>query len=72
MNRKMNRKELIQMARRNLEHVKAGSVDQAPDVHRVPAENYFDPDRWQQEMSQIFRRLPVVLAFTAELREPGS
>jgi len=68
----MNQKELVQMGRRNLEHVKAGTVDQAPDVHRVPAANYYEPDRWQHEMSRIFRRLPLVLAFSAELREAGS
>jgi nitrite reductase/ring-hydroxylating ferredoxin subunit len=68
----MNRKELIQMARRNLEHVKAGTVDQAPAVHRVPAAHYVDADRWQREMDSIFRRLPLVLGFSAELREVGS
>lgn len=60
------------MARRNLAHVKAGTVDQAKDVYRVPAENYYDPDRWRLELAQIFRRLPLVLGFSAELREPGS
>jgi phenylpropionate dioxygenase-like ring-hydroxylating dioxygenase large terminal subunit len=67
----MNRKELIQMARRNLEHVKAGTVDQAPDVHRIPSAHYVDADRWQREMDRVFRRLPLVFAFSAELREVG-
>lgn len=67
----MNRKELIQMARRNLEHVKAGSVDQAVDVHRVPSAHYVDHDRWHREMELIFRRLPLVFAFSAEFREVG-
>ena len=60
------------MARRNLAHAKAGTVDQEPDVARVPARNYFDPERWQLEMERVFRRLPLVLGFSAELREPGS
>ena len=68
----MNRDELIRMARRNIEHVKAKSVDQAEGIHRVPAKNYVDQERWQLEMDRIFRRLPLVLGFTAELREPGS
>jgi phenylpropionate dioxygenase-like ring-hydroxylating dioxygenase large terminal subunit len=67
----MNRKALIEMARRNLAHVKAGTVDQAPGVHSVPAAHYVDANRWQSEMDRIFRRLPLVLGFTAELREPG-
>ena len=57
----MNRKELVRMARRNLEHAKAGTVDQAPGVHRVPASHYVDPGRWQREMDRIFRRLPLML-----------
>jgi phenylpropionate dioxygenase-like ring-hydroxylating dioxygenase large terminal subunit len=68
----MARAQLIEMARRNLEHVKAGTVDQAPGVYRVPAANYHDPDRWRLEMDRIFKRLPLTLAFSAELREEGS
>ena len=60
------------MARRNLAHVKAGTVDQAPGVYRVPATNYYDPARWQLEMEHIFKRLPLVLGFSCELREPGA
>lgn len=67
----MNRKELVQMARRNLQHVRAGSVDQASDVHRVPSAHYVDADRWHREMELVFRRLPLVFAFSAELREVG-
>jgi len=68
----MNRAELFAMARRNLAHVQAGTVDQAPGVYRVPATNYYDPERWRLEMDRIFKRLPLVLGFSAELREPGS
>lgn len=68
----MSRKQLVAMARRNLAHVKAGTVDQEPEVFRVPARNYFDPERWQVEVERIFKRLPLVLGFTAELREPGA
>ncbi len=67
----MSRAQLIEMARRNLAHVKAGTVDQAADVFRVPVENYYDPGRWRLEMERIFKRLPLVLGFSAELREPG-
>ncbi len=68
----MSRKQLVEMARRNIAHVKAGTVDQEPDVFREPATNYFDPERWQVEVDRIFKRLPLMLGFTAELREPGS
>lgn len=68
----MSRSQLLAMARRNLAHVKAGTVDQAADVYRVPAVNYHDPDRWNLEMKRIFKRLPLLLGFSCEMREVGS
>jgi nitrite reductase/ring-hydroxylating ferredoxin subunit len=61
---------LVEMARRNLAHVAAGTVDQAPGIHRVSARHYTDPERGRAELMQIFRRLPLVLGFSCELREP--
>ncbi len=65
------RGELVAMTRRNLAHVHAGTIDQEPEVHRVPATNYYDPDRWRLEVDRIFKRLPLMLAFSAELATPG-
>ncbi|HEY5679928.1 MAG TPA: aromatic ring-hydroxylating dioxygenase subunit alpha [Pseudomonadales bacterium] len=67
----MSRAQLINMARHNIGHAKAGTIEQAPDIVKVPVQNYFDPDRWQLEMDRIFRRMPLVLAMTDELRNPG-
>src|SRR5512139_766896 len=68
----MSRKRLVEMARRNLAHVGAGTVDRAPGVARVPAENYYDPPRFRLEVERIWKRLPLVLGFSSELAEPGS
>lgn len=68
----MSKSQLIAMARRNLAHVEAGTIDQAPDVFRVPAENYYDPARFRLELERIWKRLPLVLGFSSELAEPGS
>lgn len=65
-------KALVEMARRNLAHVKAGTIDQAPSVERVPAHHYCDPQRARAERDRIFRRLPLVLGFSCELREAGA
>ena len=67
----MSREQLVAMAKRNLAHVKAGTVDQAPGIHRVPASNYTDPGRFELELERIFRRLPLVLGFSVELAKPG-
>jgi|AMFO01.1.fsa_nt_gi Phenylpropionate dioxygenase and related ring-hydroxylating dioxygenases, large terminal subunit len=67
----MSHAQLVAMAKRNLAHVKAKTVDQAEGVYRVPAANYYDPERWRLEMDRIFKRLPLVLGFSAELRQAG-
>ena len=67
----MSRARLIEIAKENLEHARAGTLDLADDVFRVPAEVYFDEQRWHEEMQKIFRRMPLMLAMTAELREVG-
>jgi nitrite reductase/ring-hydroxylating ferredoxin subunit len=67
-----SRKALVEMARRNLAHVRAGTADQAAGVARVPARHYCDPERGRLEQERIFRRLPLVLGFSCELREPGA
>jgi len=59
------------MARRNMAHVQAGTIDQAPDVLRVPASRYLDPGRFALELERVWRRLPLVLALSCELRESG-
>jgi len=63
---------LVAMARRTIAHAKARTTDQADGILRVPARNYTDPQRWQQEVDLVFRRLPLLVATTAELREPDS
>ncbi len=68
----MSRDQLISMARENLGFVKAGTTQLQTDLLRVPASNYFDPARWELEMDRIFGRLPLMLAFSCELREPGA
>lgn len=67
----MRRSEYINLARRLLTHVENGTTDSAEEVRHVPVQNYLDPVRWQREMDHIFKRLPLMLAFSCEMREPG-
>ncbi|MBO6555036.1 MAG: aromatic ring-hydroxylating dioxygenase subunit alpha [Pseudomonadales bacterium] len=67
----MSRAQLIAMARKDLEHGRQGTQDQAEGIYKVPVSKYYDPDHFAQEMSQIFHRLPLLMATTAELREVG-
>jgi carnitine monooxygenase subunit len=68
----MTREQLVEMARRGIEHWKNGTVPLEADVYRVPTSLYYDPERYQLEMQRIFKRIPLMLGFSAELREPGS
>jgi nitrite reductase/ring-hydroxylating ferredoxin subunit len=67
----MTTTRLMEMARDGLAHARAGTIAQADGIFRVPASHYYDTERWQLEMSRVFRRLPLMLATSAELPEPG-
>jgi len=66
------RRQLIDMARHNIELVKAKKIDQTDDVMRVPATFYYDENRWRQEMDGIFKRMPLMLAMSCELKDAGA
>lgn len=68
----MSREQLLGMARRGIEILRSGEIPLERDVYRVPTTNYTDPERWEREMDRIFKRLPLMLAFSSELREPHS
>lgn len=68
----MNREDLIAMTRHNIARVNSGTVDQEAEILKVPAEFYTDADRWEQERQKVFLRMPIVVALSAELREPGA
>ena len=63
----MDRKALLKTARADLAHAKAGTIQQMTMHYEVPADHYVDEERWQQEVDLIFKRLPLMLATTAEL-----
>jgi nitrite reductase/ring-hydroxylating ferredoxin subunit len=65
------RSQLIAMARHNMDCVREGRIEQAPDVLSVPASRYLDPERWKREIDRVFRRMPLMLAMSCELAEPG-
>jgi nitrite reductase/ring-hydroxylating ferredoxin subunit len=67
----MTRAQLIAMAKHNIAHVKAGTIDQEREVLPVPARHYYDSQHWRREVDLIFKRLPLMLALSAELRSPG-
>jgi phenylpropionate dioxygenase-like ring-hydroxylating dioxygenase large terminal subunit len=59
------------IARRLLANVDAGTCDLSPTQMKVPAMTYRDAARWETEMEQVFRRSPLVVGLSCDLREPG-
>ena len=54
-----------------LDYVETNSTYQGETTMRVAARSYTDTGQWEAERELIFRRLPLLLAFSAELANPG-
>ncbi len=67
----VNRALLEDMAKDTMAHGKAGTIRQAPEVMKVKADIYTDEERFEREKKLIFRRMPLMLAPSAELPNPG-
>ena len=67
----MPRNNLVEIARHVIGHGKAGTMEQAESIMKLPASNYYDPDLFEREIRQIFHRLPLLLAAGCELPEAG-
>jgi len=61
----------VEVARRLLANVEAETSDQSPTTMHIPVRNYRDPERWEQEIEMIFHRVPLIVALSCDLREPG-
>ena len=66
-----SRTRLIDMARHNMNVIESGELTRADEVLRVPASHYYDEARWRKEMDRVFRRMPLMLAMSCELKATG-
>ncbi len=67
----MSREKLVTMTRNLIDHGAADTMEYADEVVSVPASTYTDPDLFELEKRNIFRRLPLMVAPSCELPEPG-
>jgi nitrite reductase/ring-hydroxylating ferredoxin subunit len=67
----MTREALLEMTRREVDNLQNDRIDLAPDVYKIPTASYHDPERYELEVERIFKRLPLALGFSCELKEPG-
>ncbi len=66
------RDEMRRLTQRALDHFRHGTTDQADDIMSIPIDAYVDPTRYRREVDRIFKHLPLALALSLELPEPGS
>lgn len=66
----MSKNDLVSMSRDALAHGQAGTLPLAENVLKVPATDYYAVERWQREMSEVFSRVPLMLAASIELPNP--
>jgi carnitine monooxygenase subunit len=67
----MSREVLVDIARQNMTLHAEQKVVLADDLLKIPATNYVSPERFIEEKQGIFRRMPLMLAPTAEIPNPG-
>ena len=71
MNKILDTSELAAMIRSGAAHAKAHTIEKAQGVLKLPALRYYDPEIFETEVKQIFKRVPLLLAATAEMPNPG-
>lgn len=68
----MDRPDIGDIAEVLLDYVEHDRTFQSDRITTVPAKSYIDPDQWEREMDLIFHRVPLMLALSCELPEPGN
>ena len=63
---------LLDIARDVLAQGDAGEFRLAPETMTLPASTYTSSEAFEAERRRLFRRVPLMLAATCELREPGA
>ena len=67
----MDHLDLGSVAEVLLDYVEHDGTYQSDKITTVPSASYTDPDVWAREMDLIFKRVPLMLALTAELPNAG-
>jgi len=67
----MRSSDQVAYLERMLTMVRTNTRDDGPGVSHTPVEEYYDPVRYQREVSLLFRRHPIMVAFSGQLRKAG-
>lgn len=66
-----NSAEELDIIKTVLEYTEAGTTHMEPEVMLNPTLHYTDPERLNQEVDILFRKFPIIVGSSAQLREPG-
>ena len=67
----MQHADQVAYLERMLRMVRTNTRDDGPGVSHTPVEGYYDPTRFQREVDLLFRRYPIVVGFSSQLRKTG-
>lgn len=68
----MDHLDIGSVAETLLDYVEQDRTYQSDRITTVPSRAYTDPDQWAREVDLIFKRVPLMLALSCELPDPGS
>src|SRR5215212_5145140 len=68
---RMSATPITDVALRLLANVEQDHGDLAADVMRVPVSRYRDAVQWRREIDQIYHRVPLVMALSADIPRAG-
>lgn len=63
--------QIRNMVQRAVKCAVEGTTEMTDEIYRLPISIY-SPSRWEEEMNAIYRRLPLMLALSCELRGAGA
>src|SRR5258708_19758228 len=67
----MRSSDQVAYLERMLTMVRTNTRDDGPGVSHTSVEEYYDPARYRREVSLLFRRHPIMVAFAGQLRQAG-
>lgn len=67
----MSSQMLHDLVRRLRNNVREDFPERADSVLQVPASSFRDPQQWAREMNEIFLKVPLLVALTCDIPEPG-
>ena len=67
----MRHADQVAYLERMLTMVRTNTRDDGPGVSHTPVEEYYDPARYQREVALLFRKYPIVVAYSGQVRKAG-